>query len=100
VVSSLIGGIGGGLPRPGSLVSPGSVQSAAGQLTAADPAKNPQPLSLYVFLFLSAALALLLLSMAGHMKRARRNLAPPGTAGQTAPGDAPAPPAADPPEAG
>lgn len=48
---------------------------------AADPAKTPQPLSLYVFLFLAAALTLLFLSMLRHMRRARRNLGQEDAAG-------------------
>lgn len=53
---------------------------------AADPAKTPQPLSLYVFLFMAAALTLLFLSMLRHMRRARRNLDQPDAAGAADPG--------------
>lgn len=49
-----------------------------GQVLAAEPldpaATRPSPLSLYVFLFLAAALVILLASMTLHLRRARRNL--------------------------
>lgn len=54
-----------------------------------DPAATrPSPLSLYIFLFLAAALVILLASMTLHMRRANRNLA------GAKPGTGPAEPAA------
>jgi hypothetical protein len=97
MIGGMIGGTAGWLAWP--LAASGQV-AEPGLPAAGDATKNPQPLSLYVFLFMSAALALLLLSMVSHMKRARRNLGQTGAPGTQAAAAPPQEPPAGPTEVG